>query len=375
MASRIIVLGATGYTGRLTVAAMVAQGLVPVLAGRNEAALLALQTELGEGLRAAAVPDIAIADIADQASVSALVDEGDVLVTTVGPFATMGTAALEAAISRGATYIDSTGEPSFIREVFEDWGPRASAAGIALLPAFGYDYVPGNIAGALALHAAADQGDEVTRLDVLYAVRGSLKTSGGTAASAAGMVVARGMGFRGGRIIEERPGVRTWAAPHDDRSWQGFSVGGSEHFTLPRLSESLLDVGVYLGWAGGRSEQAAKAAAVADAVTRLPGAKSAWSFVSRKVVPGSSGGPDAAERANARTLVIAEARTLRGNLVSHVALEGPSPYDLTAELLTLTASRAQQGLITKTGALGIIDAFGYDDAVTAATSLGLVEVE
>lgn len=382
MAGQVVLLGATGYTGRLTAAAMLDHGLRPVLAGRNEEALLTLQSELhakatvGRGRKKTAAPllPIAVADVFDQDSVSALVDEGDVLVTTVGPFAQFGHAALEAAVTKGATYIDCTGEPTFLREVFEEWGPRAEAAGVALLPAFGYDYVPGNLAGAIALERAADNPTRVTRLDVLYAVKGPLKTSGGTAASAARMVVERGMAHRGGRLIEERPGSRTWAARHDGHSWQGLSVGASEHWTMPRLAPELLDVSVYLGWAAGRTEQAAKAAAIADAVGRLPGAKTAWNFVARKVVPGSTGGPDADERAKATTLCIAETRTLRGQVASHVVVEGPSPYDLTAALLTWAAGKAADGAIKESGALGIIDAFGLGAAVEGCAELGLREI-
>jgi short subunit dehydrogenase-like uncharacterized protein len=374
MASRIVLLGATGYTGRLTAHSMNAKGLRPVLAGRNLESLLSLQAELvdatkpGRGHRRKDIEplEVAVADVGDYDSVAALVDEGDTLVTTVGPFAELGQAALEAAITKGAHYIDSTGEPSFLREVFDVWGPRAEAAGTALLPAFGYDYVPGNLAGAIALDRAKAAGAKVTRLDVLYAVRGQLKTSGGTAASAAGMVVERGMAYRGGRLIEERPGVRTWAARHNDHSWQGLSIGATEHWTMPRLNPELLDVSVYLGWAAGRTEQAAKAAAIADAVGRLPGAKSAWKFVARRVAPGSTGGPDATQRA--------QARTLRGQVVSHVVVEGPSPYDLTAELLTWAAQQAVAGHLGASGALGVVDAFGLEATVSGCAQLGLGEV-
>ena len=58
-------------------------------------------------------------------------ESGDVLISTVGPFARWG----EAAINAGATYFDSTGEPAFIRRVFDHHGPRAAAAGSALLTA------------------------------------------------------------------------------------------------------------------------------------------------------------------------------------------------------------------------------------------------
>ena len=49
------------------------------------------------------------------------------LVSTVGPFLRWGTPAIGAAIDAGAVYIDSTGEPAFIRRVFEHYGPRAAS--------------------------------------------------------------------------------------------------------------------------------------------------------------------------------------------------------------------------------------------------------
>src|SRR3954471_15023625 len=112
MPGSIVLFGATGYTGRLVAAALVGGGAKPTLAARNAQALEALAGELG-GL------DIAIADVSRPETVSALVAAGDVLVSTVGPCVRWGAPAVDAAIAAGASYIDSTGEPPFIREVFE----------------------------------------------------------------------------------------------------------------------------------------------------------------------------------------------------------------------------------------------------------------
>ena len=149
MPGRIVLFGATGYTGRLTAEAMVARGDRPVLAGRNAERVAALAEQLG-GL------ETAIADVAEPASVRALVESGDALVATVGPFARWGDPAVEAAIDAGACYLDSTGEPAFIRRVFERFGKAAEQAGTGLVTAFGYDWVPGNLAGALALREAGE---------------------------------------------------------------------------------------------------------------------------------------------------------------------------------------------------------------------------
>ena len=48
----------------------------------------------------------------------------------------------------GAHYFDATGQGPFIRRVFDEYGARAQRTDCALLTAFGYDFVPGNLAGA-----------------------------------------------------------------------------------------------------------------------------------------------------------------------------------------------------------------------------------
>jgi len=156
---RVVLFGATGYTGALVARAMARRGMRPVLAGRRRSALEELAAELG-GL------DTAVADAADPPSVRGLVDAGDVLVSTVGPFARWGEAALEAALDAGAHYLDSSGEPAFIRRVFERAGPRAERLGVLLLPAMAQDWVPRAIAGALAMRDAAQR----TGTDLGYGV-------------------------------------------------------------------------------------------------------------------------------------------------------------------------------------------------------------
>ena len=91
-----------------------------------------------------------------------------------------------------------------MRAVFDDHGPRAERAGIALLTAMGFDYAPGDMLAALA---AEDMGalDEIV---LAYSMRG-FGASRGTAKSAIGMLRGRRrrMARRGARarIPERRP--------------------------------------------------------------------------------------------------------------------------------------------------------------------------
>src|SRR3954453_3045514 len=108
MSSRIVLLGATGWTGALTAEALVARGARPVLAGRDPGRLAALADRLG-------ALDTARADVTAPAAVRALLEPGDVLVTTVGPFLQLGEPALPAAVGAGAVFLASTGGPPGVR--------------------------------------------------------------------------------------------------------------------------------------------------------------------------------------------------------------------------------------------------------------------
>lgn len=375
---RVVLLGATGYTGRLTAEAMVRAGLAPVLAGRRHDAVARLADRLAPlAPRRGAEPTTAVADAGDPASVRRLIqDRSDVLVTTVGPFVEWGDAAVEAAVDAGAAYLDSTGEPPFIRRVFEDYGPRASASGARLITAFGYDYVPGNLAGALALRRCRKAGRPASRLDIGYFIEGSFGISSGTRASAAGVLLAPSFARRGGTLVERRSsGGRTREFDLGrGRTWRGLPVAGSEHVALPLSDPDVADIEVWLGWAGKWTPAAAYAGTALGAVAALPGAGERTMRALRRRLGRTTGeGPDAASRAAARTVVQAEACDAVGRPLATVRLEGPSPYDLTAELLAWGAAMAATHPVAP-GAHGPVDAFGLDALERGCADMGLVAV-
>ena len=357
MAGRIVLFGATGYTGRLAARALVARGAAPVLAGRSRERVEALAAQLG-GLPSA------VADVTRPQSIRALLGPGDVLVSTVGPFVRWGRPALAAALEAGAHYLDSTGEPPFIRTVFEDHDAPARDAGLGLLTAFGYDYVPGNLAGALALR---DAGDRAVSVDVGYFVGGGAQPSGGTRASAAGMLAEPAYAFVGGRLVSERTARRV-------RSFDGrlaVSVGGTEQFALPRVHPGLRDARVWLGWFGPASHPLQAISAATSLAARLPGVRGAIQAVASRLVKGSTGGPDAATRARARSFIVAIASDAQGAPLATVRLEGVNPYDFTGNVLAWGALAAAGGGLRGAGALGPVDAFGLDALQVGVAAAGI----
>jgi short subunit dehydrogenase-like uncharacterized protein len=339
-----------------------------VLAARNETRVRALAEELG-GL------DWAVADVSGPggtASVRALVERGDVLVSTVGPFARWGAPAVEAAIDARAHYLDSTGETPFIRAVFERWGARAADAGVVLLTAMGYDWVPGNLAGALALR---DAGPDAVGVSIGYFVTGGAMSagsmSGGTRASAAGVMLEPSFAWRRGGLVTERAGARARSYFVDGRLRKALSVGSTEHFGLPRSYPALRDVDVHLGWFGSQTDAMRAVSLGASLLTRVPGVRPAINGVLARTVRGSTGGPDAEARAGSGSAVVAEALDADGNVLAAVRLEGVNGYDFTAGMLAWGAHAAATGRLHGAGALGPVDAFGLDALTEGARSAGI----
>jgi short subunit dehydrogenase-like uncharacterized protein len=377
MAGRIVLYGATGYIGGLTAAAMVASGARPVLAGRDRGRLDAVAARLsqaGGGIEL----ETAVAGIETSEPLRALLDPGDVLVSTAGPFLTAGRPAVAAAVDAGAVYLDSSGEPPFIRQVFEEFGPRAERTGAVLLTAFGYDYVPGNLAGALALQAA---GPAAARVQVGYFARGNLRkgTSAGTRASVAGVLLEPGYVFRAGRVVSERTAARVASFEIDGKRRQAFSIGSSEHFTLPRLrpraagaggilaQAPLTEVGVYLGWFGAATRLVHYASALATPLGRLPAVRRSIEKQAHRIQR-SRAGPSTGEAI--RSDVFAVAGDADGRRLATVHLTGGDPYSFTAPMLAWAAGRAATQGVRPAGALGPVEAFGLASLESACADAG-----
>ncbi|MFB9250045.1 saccharopine dehydrogenase family protein [Sphaerisporangium melleum] len=387
---RIVLFGATGFTGRLTVDALLACGARPVLAGRSQQRLSALASSLPVEL------PTAVADVHRPATLRRIIEPGTVLISTVGPFARWGEPAVEAAIEAGGVYLDSTGEPAFIRRIFQRYGPAAAAAGATLLTAFGYDYVPGNLAASLALRKA---GPDAVRVDVGYFLRGNLarRASAGTRASALGMLLAPMYGFRDGRILREHGRTRVFQV--DGRARHALSVGASEHFALPRTHTGLREVNVYLGWLGGLTRAAGVLAKATPFVAAIPGAKRLTEAVADRMLrsprpataapepgtattagDGAPGRGDAAsgpagtapDGAGLTSQVVAEAYDDRGRKIASVELHGGDPYDFTARVLAWAATTAATGGVHACGAVGPVEAFGLDVLARGCANAGLL---
>lgn len=366
----ILVFGATGFTGRMTVKALARRGLPVRAAGRSREKLEQLADNYGV--------DWVEADVKRPATVRAAADGATAIVSTVGPYSWHGEVAIDAAIDAGIPYFDCTGEPPFIRRVFEEFGPRAQKRGVPLLTTVGYDYIPGTLAGGLALSEA---GDDARQVDIGYFLTGEPRSkslnsfSGGTLQSLQASSNAPQFAWRAGKMIEERAAQRVLDFDVSGKRRTAITIGASEHYTLPRSYSQLETVNVALGWFGPAS-RLVQAMSIAQSVAgRVPLVSSIPKGLAllpgiRKTV--KHDGPSDETREHARTFVVAVARDGDGHRLAQVDVTGPNPYDLTGELLAWAASQAHAGAIKGAGALGAIEAFGLERLEQGCAEVGLV---
>jgi putative NADH-flavin reductase len=380
---RIVLLGATGYTGQRVLRELLARGEAPTLVGRNRTKMRAVADRLEAEL------PVAEADVTSTADLTRLLEPTDVVLSTVGPFMQLGMATVTAAAQAGAHYLDSAAEPSFIRRVFE-LDSVAAARGASVVPAFGYDYVPGNLAGALALTRA---GQQARRIEIGYFLtrsghgdelryRSTLRdlftlTTGGTRTTLVGSAAEDAFAYRRphpgapARLVEERTGKRVRTFSYAGMKRAAMTVAGSEHLGLPEVFPQLDSVDVCMGWFGRWTRPIRMATTLQAPLLRSAKARTVLTRLSQRL-PASHREPDS----DGRSLVIAVARDHSGRPLATTALTGPDPYEMTASLLAWGAVHAAAPeAVLKTGVHGPVAIFGLDTLRLGAAEAGLHEAD
>ena len=322
----IALLGATGYTGRLVAEELARAGVEHRLGGRDTGRLDQL-ADSGEKV---------VVDATDPDGLDRFLDGATALISCVGPFAQLGMPVVEAAVRNGVPYVDSTGEPDFMRQVYE----RFTDATVPIVPACGFDYVPGDLSAAIAATGLRSRCDEIV---VGYEIQG-MAPSRGTARSAVGAM-------RSARVSARALRVRFPSGVRDlvELPW-------GEQLTVPR---HLPGVKVAAGMVS--------FPVVAPALGVLAGALRAVAPVAERLVDLLPEGPTASRRERTTFTVVAEARGSDGD-VSSVVCEGRDVYGLTARFLVAAATRVGgAGALTPAQAL---DPEPFLDAVSGEGPTG-----
>ena len=180
----LVVLGATGFTGRLVVEYLLQHypnggALRWAMGGRSADKLAAVRDEIG----APADTPLVLTDSADRASVDALMAQTRLVLTTVGPYQLYGSELVAACAASGVDYVDLCGEPAWMRQMIDAHEAQAKASGARIVFSCGFDSIPFDLGvWMLQREMKARFGSTANR------VRGRVRKmkgtfSGGTAAS------------------------------------------------------------------------------------------------------------------------------------------------------------------------------------------------
>ncbi len=189
----IIVLGASGFTGRLVVEYLLATygvdgDLKWAIAGRNKSKLKNVRARYLAEKQRDLLP-ILIADSQDEKSLADLAAKTRVLCTTVGPYALYGTPVVAACAAAGTHYCDLTGEIHWMVKMIAQYQQAAEESGARIVHTCGFDSIPFDL-GTWFLQDAMQSKHGVPARQVKTRIgRISATASGGTIASIFNMMV------------------------------------------------------------------------------------------------------------------------------------------------------------------------------------------
>jgi len=149
------------------------------MAGRSLDKLTAVRDEIG----APADTPLIVADSSDPASLQALAERTDAMITTVGPYQKYGEPLVRACVSAGTDYVDLCGEPAWMRDMIDRYDGEAKKTGARIVLSCGFDSIPFDM-GVFFLQEEAIRRAGAPIARVKGRVRKMKGTfSGGTAAS------------------------------------------------------------------------------------------------------------------------------------------------------------------------------------------------
>ncbi|PWC18816.1 saccharopine dehydrogenase family protein [Brenneria corticis] len=187
---KLMIYGASGYTGRLITSCLAPMGLNAIIAGRNEAKVAPLAAQYAMPFR--------IFDLDNSDAIDRALTDVSVLLNCAGPFLATARPLMTAALRNGVHYLDTAAEPdSYL--LAEQVAQKASETGVMLLPGCG-----GSVAMLGCLTAYAVERIAVPA-QILIALHVSGMMSRGSALSAAGSISQETLKRYGGHLVARKP--------------------------------------------------------------------------------------------------------------------------------------------------------------------------
>ena len=142
----MIVFGATSFVGQIICRYLLEEHAEPnftwAMAARSQDKLEQLRAELGE--KSVSIP-VVIADSFDDATLMAMCERTEVIISTVGPYAIFGEALVKACANTGTDYCDITGESHWMKRMISRYSDQATSTGARIVHCCGFDSLPSDL--------------------------------------------------------------------------------------------------------------------------------------------------------------------------------------------------------------------------------------
>jgi short subunit dehydrogenase-like uncharacterized protein len=227
-----LLYGAYGYVGEAAAELAVAQGLKPILAGRDAARLEPLARRLGVEFRACALEDAGALEHALRGV--------PVVLHCAGPYKFTSKPMADACLRAGAHYLDLTGEiPVF--EALAARDAEAKARKVMLLPAVGFDVVPTD---CLAVHLKR-RLPSATRLALAFHSVGLAGLPPGTQRTMIELLPFGDRVRRGGKLVVPERAMKTRSIDFGQGPLEAMRMTWGDVFTA-YYSTGVPDIEVYM---------------------------------------------------------------------------------------------------------------------------------
>jgi short subunit dehydrogenase-like uncharacterized protein len=354
---KVLVYGASGYTGKLVSESLAGRGIPFVAAGRNQERLAAALKIVEERLGRPFEVEVGVANIVVE-ELLPLLEDIDVIINVAGPFMQIAWPMVEAALQAGCHYLDTTGEQDWVIAIKAKYGQAFADKGLLLNPANSYMWAAGAIAAEVVLETPG-----VDSLDLLYQIDNGLPSEASTK-SFLRMVC-------GDQFYLEQNELKAWphdfvakvSVPHRNQVLHALPWGGACEPIWLQQDERVLNCSV-LTAIGEHIVPGIKQAIEAfnDQARDLPQErKEAWTNALGSLM--DTGEPPKDDLDIQRSIIVCNGQGRQ--VTTQFVMNMSAPYTWTGEICAEAAERLLSGQLKKTGFQSAAQAFGHRELLQA----------
>ncbi len=171
---KVLVYGASGYTGKIIAESLARRNIPFYMAGRNEEKLKKAIDIVEERHGGPIDAEIAVSTNSSD-ELRPWFEKVDIVINVSGPFMQLGWPIVETALECGCHYLDTTGEQDWSKAIAEKHGQAFADKGLLLAPATSYMWTAGALAAEVVL-----ENPEIDSLDIVYQIDHGLPSEAST---------------------------------------------------------------------------------------------------------------------------------------------------------------------------------------------------